>query len=243
MASIGPIAVAQPAGWSTNLTAAWNEATNRGQPVLMYFTARWCGPCKLMARTTFTNQTVAQTWERVIRVAVDIDDQPAVAEQHGVRAVPAFHLFPPTGEVVAKTTGYQEPERFVAWLTNAIHQAAAAEVRQKLVVEKLGVADQLMLATDAASLRRAAVELLEVCAQHRGLPPPNVRERLDQLAARSPATLLDGLTNADLGVRILVANTLSAKLGDGFNIDPWADAAARQAAIASWRERTVTPGP
>ena len=73
------IAEGQPTGWSTNLSAAWNEATNRQQPVLLYFTAKWCGPCKLMARTTFTNQTVTQTWKQTIRVAVDIDDQPTVA--------------------------------------------------------------------------------------------------------------------------------------------------------------------
>ena len=189
------IAEGQPTGWSTNLSAAWNEATNRQQPVLLYFTAKWCGPCKLMARTTFTNQTVTQTWKQTIRVAVDIDDQPTVAEQHGIRAVPAFHLFSSGGGAVAKTTGYQEANQFVAWLTNALQQASAAEAHQKLLVAKMGAVDQLLQAKDESSLRKAATELLELCAQHRGPPPTEVRQRLDQLATRSPSTLLEGLNH------------------------------------------------
>ena len=235
--SLRAVAAGLSASWNTNLTAAWNEATNRQQPVLMYFTARWCGPCKLMARTTFTNQTVTQAWEPIIRVAVDIDDEQGVAEQHGVRAVPAFHLFLPGGGAVAKTTGYQDAEQFVSWLTNALQQASAAEARQKLIVAKLVAADQLLQTTNEPSLRQAATELLEVCAQHRDPPPSEVRQRLDQLATRSPTVLLDGLIHSNLAVRILVANTLHAKLGDDFNIDPWADRNTRQTAIDSWRTR------
>ncbi|HEX5220432.1 MAG TPA: thioredoxin family protein [Verrucomicrobiae bacterium] len=239
----GQIAEAQPTGWSTNVTAAWSEATNRQQPVLMYFTAKWCGPCKLMARTTFTNQAITQTWGSIIRVTVDIDDQPKVAEQHGIRAVPAFHLFSPGGEAVAKTTGYQTADQFVAWLTNALQQASAADAQQKLTAAKLDVVDQLLQAADEPSLRKATTELLELCAQHRGPLPSEVRQRLDQLATKSPSTLLAGLNHPSLAVRILVANTLHAKLGDTFNIDPWADAETRRAAGASWqaRDRVVKP--
>src|SRR5258706_2800488 len=41
-----------PDGWSTNFDAALEDAGKRQQPMLVYFTASWCGPCKFIALTT-----------------------------------------------------------------------------------------------------------------------------------------------------------------------------------------------
>ena len=59
-------------------------------PVLMYFTAPWCTPCKAMAPTL--ERVDAQAPE-VIFYKVDVDTQAALAEECGVRALPTFLLF------------------------------------------------------------------------------------------------------------------------------------------------------
>src|SRR5688572_2876173 len=82
-------------GWGTNYHSALEEAKGKQQPILVYFTASWCGPCKLMARTTLTNEAVLQTLSAVIHVALDIDEHPKLAEQYSVRAVPTFQILSP----------------------------------------------------------------------------------------------------------------------------------------------------
>ncbi|HEY9247578.1 MAG TPA: hypothetical protein VIO38_00525, partial [Rariglobus sp.] len=61
---------------------------------------------------------------------------------------------------------------------------------------------------------------------------------LGQLARRAemkPSELFDGLLHADLAVRLAVAGMLRKALGERFVFDPWADAAAREAAVRDER--------
>jgi hypothetical protein len=67
-------------------------------------------------------------------------------------------------------------------------------------------------------------------------------ERLTVLASRQPATLLDGLGDPRLSVRIQVANALRVRLGEKFNVDPWGEAAARAEAIQEWRTQLAPHG-
>lgn len=60
-------------------------------PVLVDFTATWCGPCKALGKIL---EGVAQEHAgRLKVVAVDIDDSPDIAARYGVRAVPTVVAF------------------------------------------------------------------------------------------------------------------------------------------------------
>ena len=48
-----------PVGWSTNYVASLSAAASEQQPTLAFFTASWCGPCKLMSRITLTDPVIA----------------------------------------------------------------------------------------------------------------------------------------------------------------------------------------
>src|SRR5215210_75973 len=64
-----------PAGWNSNYAETLSEATNKQQSALIYFTAIWCGPCKLMSRLTLTNTLVVQALSDIPHAAIDIDDE------------------------------------------------------------------------------------------------------------------------------------------------------------------------
>jgi len=232
-----------PAGWETDFTNTLAQATAKQQPVLAYFTASWCGPCKLMARTTLTNEAVIQALNNFSHVAVDIDEHQDLAEKYGVRAVPTFRVLTAGGDEVSTATGYQDAERFLDWLTNGISEVKEAAVRQKQFEEKLASADQLLKQPDAESLRKAAAELIDLCAERDGNISEAAGKRLTTLAKRDATLLLDGLNHPRLAARIHVANLLRSQLGDAFDVDPWSEAAARQQGIARWRERLSQPQP
>src|SRR5215471_8705810 len=103
-----------PAGWSTNLVLLSN---NTSRPTLMFFTADWCAPCRLMARTTLTNAFVRHALEPFERVAVDIDAHPDLANQRNIEGVPTILILTPGGEEADRTVGYASAEDFAVWLT------------------------------------------------------------------------------------------------------------------------------
>jgi thioredoxin-like negative regulator of GroEL len=232
---------AVPPGWQTNLVTTLAGTTNT-QPVLAYFTASWCGPCKQMAQTTLTNPAVLNLLKDLKHVAIDIDEQPTIAERFEIRAVPTFVLLVASGDVAVTTTGYQDADTFVNWLTNGMNEANAALNRQRETERKLVEIDQLLKAQaeDSQALRKATTELAELCAERNANTRKLALTRLAAVVERAPAPVLDLLNHARLATRIEVANLFRQRLGDDFNVDPWSDPVTRTNLVAAWREKLAT---
>jgi thioredoxin-like negative regulator of GroEL len=242
---LGLVSVARaevPAGWSTNYAAALSEAAKEQQPALVFFTASWCGPCRLMARSTLSEASVQQVLSNFARVAIDIDEQHDLAAQHGIEAVPTFVLLSPAGDEVQRATGFQTAADFVPWLTNGLSNAREVVLRQALAKKTLADVDQLLASTNTDAPRQCAIKLFDLCAGRDETMLRQAAERLTVLASRQPATLLDGLGDPRLSVRIQVANALRVRLGEKFNVDPWGEAAARAEAIQEWRTQLAPHG-
>lgn len=226
-----------PTGWGTNFNATLADAKAQHRPALVFFTASWCGPCKMMARSTLTNDAVIKALGAFSCVAVDIDEQQPLARVHEIVAVPTFMVLTPEGGAVGSTEGFQTPDVFVPWLTNAVMEYTAAIARREEATRKLTEADALLEKADAASVKAGAATLFDLCAQRDSSVSQPAITKLTELVQRHPAVLLQGLEHRSLAARIRAANLLRTRLGEAFDADPWADAETRRKAVAQWREK------
>jgi thioredoxin 1 len=80
-------------------------------PVMVDFTATWCGPCKMLDPVV---TQLSQDWGAKVKVfKLDVDDNSNLAMQYGVMGVPTLILFV-NGDPVQRLSGYQPKDRIVA---------------------------------------------------------------------------------------------------------------------------------
>ena len=78
------------------------EVLQADSPVLVDFSAVWCGPCKQIA--PLIDQLATEYAGKVKVANLDIDESPGTASKYGVRAVPTLMVFK-GGELVAQHMG------------------------------------------------------------------------------------------------------------------------------------------
>jgi thioredoxin 1 len=90
------------------------EVLDAEQPVLVDFTAVWCGPCRMVDPIV---KQLAQDWDGKVKVVkLDADQNPNIMMQYGVLGIPTLMLFK-GGEIKERLTGYQPKDRLVSKLS------------------------------------------------------------------------------------------------------------------------------
>jgi thiol:disulfide interchange protein len=82
------------------LTEAMARATSANRPIMLTFTAAWCGPCKVLDAETQTDgefQREAANWECL---KLDVEQHPELARRFLIEGLPTILLLEPGGNLL-----------------------------------------------------------------------------------------------------------------------------------------------
>jgi thioredoxin 1 len=86
------------------------EVIDSSDPVLVDFSAVWCGPCKMLDPIV---KQLAGEWDGKVKVVkIDADQNPNILMQYSVLGIPTL-LFFKGGEIKERITGYMPKDKLV----------------------------------------------------------------------------------------------------------------------------------
>ena len=85
-------------------------------PVVVDFWAEWCGPCKMIAPSL---EEISEEMEGKVKITkLNIDENPELAAQFGVRSIPTLMIFK-NGEPAGIQVGAKPKGALSDWITGA----------------------------------------------------------------------------------------------------------------------------
>ena len=89
------------------------DVLQSGNPVLVDFWAEWCGPCKMFAPVL--DEIAREYGDKVTVAKLDIDANPGITSQFGIRGIPTLILFK-SGKPHAQKVGALSKSQLAAFV-------------------------------------------------------------------------------------------------------------------------------
>ena len=94
-----------------------SDVLDAREAVVVDFWAEWCGPCKMIAPAL---EEIANEMGGKVKIAkLNIDENPELAAQYGVRSIPTLMVFK-GGEVADMKVGAAPKTVLSSWISGAV---------------------------------------------------------------------------------------------------------------------------
>ena len=99
------------------LEKAKSEAKKKKKKIFIDVYTTWCGPCKEMAKTTFTDSEVGKLFnDKFVNVKMDAEndtDGSLISSSYKVTAYPTLLFLDENGKLIKKLVGKQSKEKLI----------------------------------------------------------------------------------------------------------------------------------
>jgi thioredoxin-like negative regulator of GroEL len=217
--------------------AAARESGDPAKPVVVTFSAPWCGWCRKLATTTFPDPQVAAVAEQYLWVKLDPDEAPELAARLKVHGLPHTVLLDAEDRVLGSQPGYMTPAALVQFLAESRANPHPLDDLPQPLLEQLATLDQT---EDPAAVVTQAIELLSQSDRD------DRAELLAAIEAAGPAAqphLVALLSDDRLALRAAAAGTLQKLTRSGLPFDPFAAPDIRAAQADDWARWIENPSP
>jgi thioredoxin-related protein len=113
--------------WYTNFDEAKAAAVESGKIRMVDFYTDWCGYCRLLNSSTFTNENVIELASNFISVKINAESTEGrpIAQKYSVRGFPTILFLDPNGNEIYKIGGYLPPEQYASELEKVLEHGSS----------------------------------------------------------------------------------------------------------------------
>ena len=101
------------------------RARSEQRPLLVDFSASWCGACQELEKHTFSDPRVVREGEHFVRVRIDLSPGKDTPDKHQLlasyeqRGLPLVVLHAPNGDPISRVTSFIEPDAMLDLMRKA----------------------------------------------------------------------------------------------------------------------------
>lgn len=92
--------------WIKSYETGAKLAKEKAKPMLIDFSATWCGPCRVMEQSFWPREEVVELSKKFVMILIDYDKNSTLAEKFQTKGLPNIIFTDPWGNIIKRQKGY-----------------------------------------------------------------------------------------------------------------------------------------